>query len=76
MRHCNQQATAGAERHCVRQLRSDGELGLPLLMRVVTLARADCGVLRERCRGRDHVLAVVENGGGGSAAGVAAVRLV
>ena len=37
-------------------------LGLLLLMRVVTLARADCGVLRERCRGWDHVLAVVEDG--------------
>ena len=45
-------------------------------MRVVTLALADCGVLRERCRGRDHVFAVVEDGGGASAAGVAAVRLV
>ena len=37
-------------------------LGLLLLMRVVTLARADCSVLRERCRGRDDVFAVVEDG--------------
>ena len=52
-------------------------LGLRLLMRVVvTLARADCGVLRERCRGRDDVFAVVEDRGGGSATGVGAVRLV
>ena len=71
-----QQAASSAARHRVRQLRSDGECGLPLLMRVVTLASADCCVLRERCRGRDHVLAVVEDGGGGSAARVAAVRLV
>jgi hypothetical protein len=49
---------------------------LPLLSRVLTPARADGGVLRERCRGRDHVLAVVEDGGGASAARVAAVRLV
>ena len=76
MHHCSEQVTADAARHRVRQLRSDGELGLRLFMRVVTLARADCGVLRERCRGRDHVFAVVEDGGGGSAAGVGAVRLV
>jgi len=31
---------------------------------VVTLARADCGVLRERCRERHDVLAVVADGGG------------
>ena len=71
-----QQAASSAARQRVRQLRSDGECGLQLLMRVVTLARADCGVLRERCRGRDHVLAVVEDGGGASAARVDAVRLV
>jgi hypothetical protein len=76
MRRCIEHATADAARHHVRQLRSDGELGLLLLMRVVTLAGADCGVLRERCRGRDHVFAVMEDEGGASAVGVAAVRLV
>ena len=76
MQHLSQQATADAARHRVRQLRSDGELGLQLFMRAVTLARADCGVLRERCRGLDDVFAVVEDGGGGSGAGVGAVRLV
>ena len=49
---------------------------LPLLSRVLTPARADGGVLRERCRGRDHVLAVVQDGGGAWAARVAAVRLL
>jgi len=40
---------------------------------MLTLVRADCGVLRERFLGRDDVCAVVVDGGGGCAAGVAAV---
>jgi hypothetical protein len=64
MQLCPAAASAHAARHSVRQLRSDGELGLPLLMRVVTLARADFCALSECFRGRDYVLAVVEDGGG------------
>ena len=62
MHHCIQQTTADAARHLVRQLRGDGEFGLLPLMRLLTLALLDCGVLLERCRGWDHVLAVAEVG--------------
>ena len=68
MQNCGLQAAADTARHCVRQLRGDGELEitvtLQLLARVLTRARADCGVLRERYWGRDHALAVETNGGG------------
>ena len=47
-----------------------------LLMRVLTPARADRGVLRERCLGQHHVLAVEAHGGAGSAACVVVVRMV
>ena len=43
---------------------------------VLTRACAGCGVLRERCRERDDVFAMVADGRRGSAAGVAAVRIV
>jgi hypothetical protein len=39
-------------------------VGLWLVMRLLTLVRADCGVLRERCRGRHDVFALVVDGGG------------
>ena len=44
-------------------------------MRLVLL-RGDCVVLRECSRGRGHVLEVVEDGRGGSAAGVVVVLLI
>jgi len=43
---------------------------------IVTRGGADCGVLRERVGGRGHVLRVAADAGGGSAARVAAVRMV
>ena len=75
MHHCIQQVTADAARHNVCQLRS-GNVTVRCLMRVVTPARADCGVLRGRCWGRDHVLALAEDAGGISISRVAAPRLV
>ena len=68
MQHIAQPTAAVAARQRVCQLRSDGKLhwhnGLLLSARMLTLVFADCGVLRERYRGRDHVLALVEDGGG------------
>ena len=48
--------------------------GLPCLR--VTRCCADCGVLCVRCGGREDDVSVVEYGGGGAAARVAAVRMV
>lgn len=48
--------------------------GLPRLR--VTRCCADCGVLCVRCGGREDAVSVVEDGWGGAAARVVAVRMV
>ena len=60
--HCTQPASSDAAQCCLRQLRSDGELGLLLLARMLTLARADCCVLCQRFWRRYDVFAVVADG--------------
>ena len=43
---------------------------------ILAFPRTDCGVLCERCGGRENAFFMVAHDGGGSAARVAAVRMV
>jgi hypothetical protein len=76
LQKCGKQAPASSAGRFARQLRRDGEAvpdaaarrlscsclrcGLPRLR--VTCCRADCGVLCERCGGRENAVSVAEDG--------------